>query len=75
MVKRVKCINSNNHCIKVTENINIRKIIFYEKRHIKLLKINSSENVLAYCKKLIGVSTKEKNLFEGEKTSKIIQNK
>lgn len=37
------------------------------KRHAKSLKIKSTKYVLDYCVKLIGVATKQKNIFEGKK--------
>lgn len=43
------------------------------KRHATLLKINSTEYILAYCMSLVGVPIKEKNILS-EKICKIVQN-
>lgn len=50
--------------MKLTENVNIRKIIYYNKEAYKLLKINSAEHVSGYYMKIICKAT---NLFEGNK--------
>lgn len=67
LVRTVKYTNSNNHCLKVTGNVNIRKIIYYNKEAYKLLKISSAEHGLGYYMKIICIATNEKTVFEGNK--------
>lgn len=63
LVRTVKYTNSNNHCMKLTENVNIRKIIYYNKEAYKLLKINSAEHVSGYYMKIIYVKLQMRTLF------------